>query len=66
MGLGISRIEREHISKIFPAKWKEKGIMYCGVKASASMLGDDLLENNIMPMVNWVQSQLEKWLQLSL
>lgn len=60
LDLGIPSNEKECISKIFPAKWKEKGIWYLGITISVFTRGTYLLENNIIPLVNWMKSQLEK------
>lgn len=61
LDLGVPFGDKEKISSAFSAKWKVSNIRYLGVMISASLSNVYLLEHNIIPMFNWIQSQLETW-----
>lgn len=66
MDLGLMEKERGHISKHFQAKLNDEKVCYLGVRICASVSPLYLLDSNITPFVNWMQSQFEKWSLLRL
>lgn len=66
MDLGVTQGDKYYISNICLARWKKDDIRYLRVKILASMRGTYLPDHNIIPLINWMKSQFEKWSSLGL
>lgn len=65
IGVGNNVMKRISLLQIFLQNGKIK-IFDLGFTVLAAMRGTYFLENNTMPMVNWIQSLLEEWPTLCL
>lgn len=61
MDMGLLQQEKGQISELFCARWRDEGVSYWGIKISSSGTNSYLLDNNIIPLMNKTQFQLDKW-----
>lgn len=58
--LRVSEKEKRLISMNCKVNWKQEDIRYLGVKISLSVTKVYLIDINLIPTVNWMQSQFNK------
>lgn len=59
MGLYIAQEEREKLSIISIAMWKQRNIKYLGISISDVLNG--ICSNNLVPLINSIRMQFTFW-----